>query len=174
MKKTIDGKLLDKEFQYGNLRLVSTYLAHSFQLTIIDYSTITVNFFFIAIMQNMLLLAAELPQYLLLTLTPIFSPTYTMPVINNADYILSALFVVVIALEMLADNQQQIFQSFKAKALKAEKNGKGSKLSVLEQGKLTRGFVTEGLWSFSRHPVRVQYFSLSVALEIGSSINLGL
>lgn len=105
-------------------------------------------------MQNWLLLAAELPQYLLLTLTPIFSSTYRMPAINYIDYALVALFVTVIALEMLADNQQQIYQSFKAKAIKAEKSGKGKKLSIKDQGRLTRGFVTEGLWSFSRHPVR--------------------
>lgn len=111
-----------------------------------------VNFFFIAIIQNLLLAAAELPQYLLLTLTPAYSPAYRVPAVGTADYVLSAIFVGILCIEMLADNQQQRFQAFKAQATKS-----GRTLTVLEQGRLNRGFVTEGLWAWSRHPVRILF-----------------
>lgn len=116
------------------------------------------NFFFIAIMQNMLLAAAELPVYLLLTLTPAYSPSFKVPALNIADYALAVLFITILVIEMVSDNQQQRYQHFKADAKKLEKAGKAGTLSVRDQGRLTRGFVTEGLWSFSRHPVSRMHF----------------
>lgn len=98
----------------------------------------------------MLLAAAELPQYLLLTLTPAFSPSFRNPGLSVLDYGLAGIFVTILVLEMISDNQQQIYQHFKAQA----KAGKAGVLSPKDEGRLARGFVTEGLWSFSRHPVR--------------------
>lgn len=100
----------------------------------------------------MLLGAAQLPQYLLLTLTPRYSPGFVAPPLGSIDYALAALFVLVICIEMQGDNEQQRYQHFKVEA--KERLSKGGKLSVAEQGKLDRGFVTSGLWSLSRHPVR--------------------
>ncbi|GAA5896524.1 hypothetical protein JCM8208_004223 [Rhodotorula glutinis] len=118
---------------------------------------------FIAVIQNLLLLAAELPQYLLLThdraasshlsqlarLKPHHTAVNRVP-LNLADALLAALFVVTLALEMRADNEQQAFQTIKHRAL--DKQKKGEKLTVKEQTAVERGFVAEGLWAWSRHP----------------------
>lgn len=127
-------------------------------------------FVFIAIIQNILLLVVELPQYLLLTLhlaekpaspsiaasiipsTPKTLPNgFVNPSLNAADYLLAVVFVVILTLEMLGDNQQQRYQALKARAV--AKGAKGEKLSDKEQAAVSRGFVTGGLWSWSRHPV---------------------
>lgn len=124
------------------------------------------NLTFIAIIQNILLLAVELPQYLLLTLHLAGKPAsrvasalrtapqgFLNPALNVADYALAAVFVGILALEMLADNEQQRYQALKARAV--SKGVKGKKLSEKEQAAVSRGFVTGGLWSWSRHPVSV-------------------
>jgi hypothetical protein len=116
-----------------------------------------VNFFFIAIIQNMLLGAAQLPQYLLLTLTPTYSPSFKTPALGMIDYSLSAIFVLILCLEMQSDNEQQRYQAFKVKAKATV--AAGGKLTAQEDGALKRGFVTSGLWSFSRHPVRIHLCS---------------
>ena len=59
----------------------------------------------------------------------------------------------------IADSQQQAYQNWKHS--KALKEGKGARMLAgksqreLEQaeGDLRRGFVTSGLWAYSRHPV---------------------
>ncbi|KPV74034.1 uncharacterized protein RHOBADRAFT_54602 [Rhodotorula graminis WP1] len=118
---------------------------------------------FIAFIQNLLLLAADLPQYLLLThdraasshlsqlarLKPGHAPVARVP-LNLADALLAALFIVTLALEMRADNEQQAFQNIKKRAL--DKRTKGHALTVKEQTAVERGFVAEGLWAWSRHP----------------------
>lgn len=122
------------------------------------------NLTFIAIIQNVLLLAVELPQYLLLTLHLASKPASRIasvlktapqgsfnPGLNVADYGLAAVFVLILAVEMLADNEQQRYQALKARAV--GKGVKGEKLTEKEQAAVSRGFVTGGLWSWSRHPV---------------------
>ncbi|GAA5852755.1 hypothetical protein JCM9279_003958 [Rhodotorula babjevae] len=118
---------------------------------------------FIALIQNLLLLAAELPQYLLLThdraasshlsqlarLKPHHTAVARVP-LNVADALLAGLFVVTLALEMRADNEQQAFQTLKHAAL--DKQKKGGRLTDKEQKAVERGFVAEGLWAWSRHP----------------------
>ncbi|GAA6056630.1 hypothetical protein JCM3770_006365 [Rhodotorula araucariae] len=118
---------------------------------------------FIALAQNFLLLIAELPQYLLLTHTHASSghisalaklkphhATTTRVELNVADALLALAFVVTLVLEMRADNQQQAFQRLKHAAL--DKQRRGVKLTEKEQSAVERGFVAEGLWSWSRHP----------------------
>ncbi|SGY14974.1 BQ5605_C013g07189 [Microbotryum silenes-dioicae] len=103
------------------------------------------NLTFIAFMQNWLLLAAELPQYLLLTLHLSGNKT---PALGLVDYALSAVFVAILAIEMLADNEQQRYQALKARA----KGKDFSQRTQKEAAAIERGFVTGGLWSYSRHP----------------------
>ncbi|GAA5911272.1 hypothetical protein JCM6882_004082 [Rhodosporidiobolus microsporus] len=122
------------------------------------------NLIFVALIQNVLLLAAELPQYLLLThylassshvsalarLKPHHAQTGGHVQLNVADAVLAALFVATLVVEMKADNQQQRFQKMKHAAI--EKQRKGVALSREEQKAVERGFVADGLWSWSRHP----------------------
>lgn len=113
------------------------------------------NLFFVAFIQNFLLLAAELPQYLLLTLGSSFKAHtgYTAPPLGVADWVLAGIFVSILCIEMIADNQQQRYQHFKVAAKELEKQQGGTKdMTEGDKGRLARGFVTFGLWSFSRHP----------------------
>lgn len=50
---------------------------------------------------------------------------------------------------MLADNEQQRFQGLKRRALEKGANER----TIEENAVVERGFVTGGLWSWSRHPV---------------------
>lgn len=113
---------------------------------------------------------AELPQYLLLThslassghisqlkkLTSSHAKTLGVP-LNVADVLLAAAFLTTLVFEMRADNQQQAFQNLKHGALKKDKSVRTEK----EKKAIERGFVTGGLWSWSRHPVSLR-FSTSI------------
>ncbi|GAA5981267.1 hypothetical protein JCM5350_006081 [Sporobolomyces pararoseus] len=119
------------------------------------------NFVFIAWIQNILLMAAELPQYLLLThslsssghisqlkkLTSAHAKSVRVP-LNVADVLLAVAFLTTLVFEMRADNQQQKFQNLKHGALKKDPSRRTEK----EKKAIERGFVTGGLWSWSRHP----------------------
>ena len=123
------------------------------------------NLVFIAFIQNLLLLAAEAPVYLLMTqslpsyghtsilarLKPYQAATKSVP-LNIADVLLAGAFLTTLVLEMRADNQQQAFQNLKHGAL--DKQKKGKTLTEEEKKAVERGFVADGLWSWSRHPVR--------------------
>ncbi|GAA5929218.1 uncharacterized protein JCM15063_004083 [Sporobolomyces koalae] len=119
------------------------------------------NFVFIAWIQNILLMIAELPQYLLLThslassghvsqlkrLTSKHAESVRVP-LNVADAVLAAAFLTTLVFEMRADNQQQRFQNLKHAALKKDPSTRTDK----EKKAIERGFVTGGLWSWMRHP----------------------
>lgn len=123
------------------------------------------NLVFIAFIQNLLLLAAEAPVYLLMTqslpsyghtsilarLKPYQAATKSVP-LNIADVLLAGAFLTTLVLEMRADNQQQAFQNLKHGAL--DKQKKGKTLTEEEKKAVERGFVADRLWSWSRHPVR--------------------
>lgn len=73
-------------------------------------------FFFIAIIQNMLLAATALPQYLILTTT--LSTTAkvshsTTLSLTKADLILAGVFVTNLVVEFFSDHQQQVYQNWK-------------------------------------------------------------
>lgn len=122
------------------------------------------NLVFIAFIQNFLLLAAEAPVYLLLTqslpsyghtsilsrLKPYQATTDRVP-LNVADVLLAVAFVTTLVLEMRADNQQQAFQNLKYGAI--DKQKKGKPITEEERKAIERGFVADGLWAWSRHPV---------------------
>jgi steroid 5-alpha reductase family enzyme len=89
------------------------------------------NFFFTAGFQNALLLALALPA----CVAAQAGPTPLGPV----DVALAALFLLGLLGETIADNQQWRFQS--------EKKAKQARGEVVEQG-----FVTTGLFAYTRHP----------------------
>lgn len=82
----------------------------------------------------------------------------------------------------IADSQQQAFQNWKHS--KAVKEGKGARVIAgasrrqveVAEGDLKRGFLTSGLWSYSRHPVspclhRIPIDGLvSVLIEVSSEL----
>lgn len=106
---------------------------------------------FIALYQNALLLAIALPIVMVQDTGPL----------GIADVALAALYVGLVAMETVADQQQWNFQAEKKRQIKA-----GGALS----GMAADGFITSGLWARSRHPnyfaeqsIWVVFFLFSVA-----------
>ena len=92
------------------------------------------NLLFISIYQNGLILLFTLPiLYALQSDSPL----------NWLDYVTSILMIFFIIVETIADQQQYNFQQEKHRRIK---NGEPL------DGKFSKGFVAEGLWSIVRHP----------------------
>ncbi|CAA7266901.1 unnamed protein product [Cyclocybe aegerita] len=119
------------------------------------------NLTFIAFTQNVLLLSLGLPVHVAAVFQP-HSP------LSSSDYALAALALVVLGIEFTADNQQYAFHAYKHAYLakkKAEEDGKEVKVKEYDANEhwvgarlawtpddARRGFVTRGLWRYSRHP----------------------
>lgn len=113
------------------------------------------NLTFIAATQNVLLLLLGLPVYVA-ALQP-HTPLAT------SDYFLAAFSLVVLLSEFTADNQQYAFHAYKHDILAKEKGDKtvaeynssdhwpGARLAWTKDD-AHRGFITRGLWRYSRHP----------------------
>ena len=86
------------------------------------------NFVFICCNQSVLLMLVSLPCY--------FAPTSEL---NLVDLVVALVVIGFILVETIADNQQWQFQ--------CEKNRRKGKA-----GDSTRGFITNGLFEYSRHP----------------------
>ena len=75
------------------------------------------------------------------------------------DFGVALAFLLNLAFEQTADSQQQDFQSWKHGS--GLKEGKGTRMLAgksphqieIAEGNLRRGFLTSGLWAWSRHPV---------------------
>ena len=103
----------------------------------------------------MLLLLIALPVY-----TAASQPHASLA---TSDYLLAGLALTVLGIEFTADNQQQAFQAYKYALLAHEKGDRtvkpyrgqdqwpGAKLAWTPAD-AKRGFVTRGLWRYSRHP----------------------
>ena len=108
-----------------------------------------VNLTFIAATQNVLLMIMAIPTYIAVT-----QPHTDL---TTSDYVCAGAMLVILALEFTADNQQYAYHAFKHAYL-----GKASKYNEAQQWpgarlKWTsedaeRGFITKGLWAYSRHP----------------------
>lgn len=92
------------------------------------------NLFFICLYQNTLILLFTLPMIpVMLYDAPLFW----------ADYLIAGIYLSLIIIETVADQQQWVFQKEKYRRINA-----GEKLD----GKYEKGFVAEGLWRYMRHP----------------------
>jgi len=137
--------LHDEDYRWAVLR--KKIPAWLFQVT---------NLTFIAVTQNVLLLLLGLPTYMASVLQP-HTPLAT------SDYALAALALVVLLFEFTADNQQYAFHAYKHDILAKEKGDltvndynpsdhwPGARLAWTKDDAY-RGFVTRGLWRYSRHP----------------------
>ena len=132
--------LSDEDYRWAVLRSqLPTWL---FQVT---------NFVFISGIQNVLLLLLGIPAYIAAVLQP-HTP------LEKTDIAIGAGALVTLALEFTSDNQQFSFQTYKSATVRkdgtvydAKKQWPGSRLNwTLDDAK--RGFVTKGLWAYSRHP----------------------
>jgi len=92
------------------------------------------NLLFISAYQNVLIFLFTLP--ILASLADSTNP------LGIADYALAALYITLVVIEFIADQQQYDFQTEKHRRLK-----EGLPLGLYE-----KGFVSTGLWSIVRHP----------------------
>ena len=100
------------------------------------------NFLFIAIFQNLLLYLITLPLW--------YIQKYNRnDPFNHLDLLLTILFVIALAIETIADEQQWNYQYEKKQWLLTSKVTKGC---MFTQHDFKRGFVAHGLWKYSRHP----------------------
>ncbi|KAI0261534.1 hypothetical protein BC834DRAFT_895764 [Gloeopeniophorella convolvens] len=124
-------RLDDEDYRWAVLRTqIPPWLFQVFNLT------------FIAVIQNALLLLIALP-----TLRAAAHPTPLTP----TDYALIATALSLLAWEFTADNQQYAFHAWKRGAYRAAEHWPGARLAWTRDD-ATRGFVTRGLWAWSRHP----------------------
>lgn len=91
------------------------------------------NFFFISLYQNTLIWLFTLPMVM----------AYAEKPLGAFDYIVAGLFIVFVAIETTADQQQWNYQTEKHR-----KKAAGEKL----EGEYAVGFVRTGLWGLVRHP----------------------
>ncbi|TFK40227.1 hypothetical protein BDQ12DRAFT_680546, partial [Crucibulum laeve] len=114
-----------------------------------------VNLTFISGIQNLLLLWLGLP-----TRTAATQPHTALA---TSDYLLAAAALTVLAFEFTSDNQQYAFHAYKHAFLAKEKGS--TNVEAYDESKqwpgarlnwtpddARRGFVTRGLWRYSRHP----------------------
>ncbi|KAI0709914.1 DUF1295-domain-containing protein [Earliella scabrosa] len=101
------------------------------------------NFVFIAFMQNVILFLLAVP----LQIAALQQPAQLSP----SDYILATLALVDIAVEFVSDNQQYSFQTYKHTGVINKNEWPGARIQWT-QADAKRGFVTRGLWAWSRHP----------------------
>ncbi|KAJ7220003.1 hypothetical protein GGX14DRAFT_585008 [Mycena pura] len=104
-----------------------------------------VNLTFISGIQNVLLLLLGIPTYFVAIQPP-------QP-LNGQDYGVIALSLLVLALEFTADNQQFAYQTFKHTPRRYHEHHQwlGARLDWTAAD-VERGFLTRGLWAWSRHP----------------------
>jgi steroid 5-alpha reductase family enzyme len=137
------------------------------------------NFFFMAFMQNWILLGYALPMW--------YIQTTSQEPINKADFAVAFVYLIFYTIEAVADEQQWSFQSKKHDWLKNKKTSKYTKLEVED---FERGFLVKGLFKYCRHPnyfgdiflwfavylftVSSQLESLSKSFQISSLFNYSM
>jgi len=124
----------DEDYRWEILRTkIPTWLFQVFNLT------------FIAIIQNILLFLLALPTHNA-AIIPVKERS-----LKTSDYILAFLTLVTLALEFTADNQQYAYQTHKRSGVYNENEWPGARIKFTQQD-VQRGFMTRGLWAWSRHP----------------------
>lgn len=96
-----------------------------------------------AVIQNIILLLLGIPTHI---------AAFQQPAqLGTSDYVLGALALADIAMEFVADNQQYSFQTYKHTGVLTKGDWPGARIHWTPRD-AKRGFVTRGLWAWSRHP----------------------
>lgn len=103
------------------------------------------NLSFIAIIQNILLFLLALPTHN----AAIVDPAYRG--LKLSDYTLAILSIITLVIEFVADNQQYSYQTHKRSGIYNDREWPGARIRWT-QADVQRGFLTRGLWAWSRHP----------------------
>ena len=144
------------------------------------------NFFFMALLQNWILLGYVLPMWYIQT-TPSSKAKTSQEPLNKADFVVALVHLIFFTVEAVADEQQWSFQSRKHDWLKNKKTTKYTKEEVED---FERGFLVKGLFKYCRHPnyfgdiflwfaiylftISSQLESLSQSFQIGSLFNYSM
>jgi len=124
--------LHDEDYRWQIVRTkVPTWLFQVFNLT------------FIAVIQNIILLLLGVPAHIAAFQQP--------SELSTSDYVLGTLALIDLALEFIADNQQYSFQTYKHKGVHEKNDWIGARIKWTPRD-AKRGFITRGLWAWSRHP----------------------
>ncbi|KAK0204655.1 hypothetical protein DFS33DRAFT_1321850 [Desarmillaria ectypa] len=108
------------------------------------------NLVFISGIQNVLLLSLVIPTYIAAVQQP-------HDHLALSDVVLALSSLVILCLEFVADNQQYAFHAYKHSYFKGtddydeKKQWAGARINW-NPADAERGFVTHGLWAYSRHP----------------------
>jgi len=102
-----------------------------------------VNLTFIAIIQNIILFLLGIPAQIAAFQQP--------SQLGTSDYILTALTLLDLLVEFTSDNQQYSFQTYKQTGVINPNEWPGARIQWTPAD-AKRGFVTRGLWGWSRHP----------------------
>lgn len=82
--------------------------------------------------------------------TPVPRPSNTLVF---GDFFIAALLVLNLTIQFIADQQQWDYQNYKRGRDSKERKLPDSVVKTLDQDpEVKRGFVTRGLWAYSRHP----------------------
>ncbi|KIJ66820.1 hypothetical protein HYDPIDRAFT_85909 [Hydnomerulius pinastri MD-312] len=124
--------LKDEDYRWEILRQkIPPFLFQIFNLT------------FVAIAQNIILFLLGIPAQI--------AVTQPHTALGTSDYILGTLGFLTILTEFVSDNQQYSFQTFKRSGKLNPNEWPGARIAWIKQD-AERGFVTRGLWAWSRHP----------------------
>jgi len=101
------------------------------------------NFIFLSLFQNILLAMLALPTY---------SASVSTEPLHYGDALLIVMTLTALIVEFVSDNQQFAYQTFKQTGkLDLENEWPGSRIKFTQADR-QRGFITKGLWAYSRHP----------------------
>lgn len=123
------------------------------------------NIIFICLAQCLLLLSVTTPTYVLLLTGRLASNSSATPSWTVQDTVAAGLMVVAISISYVADQQQWDFHLAKSQYKKTAKVPTGYKRADLD-----RGFLSSGLWAYSRHPNFTAEQSVWVALYLWSCL----
>lgn len=97
----------------------------------------------VAVIQNVILFLLGVPTHV---------ATFQQPSkLSTSDYVLATLAVIDLLCEFTADNQQYSFQTYKQTGVVEKNEWPGANIAWTPED-AKRGFVTKGLWGWSRHP----------------------
>ncbi|KAF8309934.1 DUF1295-domain-containing protein, partial [Clavulina sp. PMI_390] len=101
------------------------------------------NLSIISIYQHIILAMLALPTY---------AASASPKPLHYGDALLATLVLMALAIEFVADNQQFAYQTFKKTGkLDLDNEWPGSRIQFTTADR-ARGFITKGLWAYSRHP----------------------
>ncbi|OAP54218.1 hypothetical protein AYL99_11319 [Fonsecaea erecta] len=126
------------------------------------------NILFISLAQSLLLVCITTPAYILLLTERLATFDGPIQSWNMVDTVASAIMVALVAISYMADQQQWNYHAAKSQYRETAKVPHG-----WERADLDRGFLTKGLFAYSRHPNFAAEQGVWVTLYLWSCLATG-